>query len=266
MKRARTIRLRPLHFKCRRGGSRYKPRPRSGKNWSVPTLSISSLSLNPAEVRVLGSLIEKEITTPETYPLSLNALVNAANQRSSREPVMDLGEEDVRQALHRLEQVGLVSVARDARVAKFEHHARTLLNLRRDETALLCLLLLRGPQTPGELRSRADRLYAFDGLDAVETALRRLAERPADPVSGDPSGATGPAVLQLLRQPGSREARWAHLLGGSMEAPAPAHPGPSVEASSASVLGSGTSARLAALEAEVIRLSEAVARLERKLP
>ena len=129
------------------------------------------------QVRVLGALMEKEIVTPETYPLSLNALLAACNQRSSRDPVMELTEEEVRQALHGLEDLGLTAVVRDSRVAKYEHRARTVLNLRRDETAVLCLLLLRGPQTPGELRARADRLYSFDDLEAVQSTLERLAAR-----------------------------------------------------------------------------------------
>ena len=113
---------------------------------------------DPASLRVLGALMEKEMTTPDLYPLSINALVAAANQRSSRDPVMNLSADEVRQALHGLEHAGLVTPAREGgRVARYEHRIRTVLNLRRDETAVLCLLLLRGPQTPGELRSRADR-------------------------------------------------------------------------------------------------------------
>ena len=126
------------------------------------------MTLDATQARVLGTLIEKEIVTPENYPLSLNALIAGCNQKSSRDPVMELGEDEVRQALHSLEQQGLTNVNRDARVAKFEHQARTVFNLRRDETALLCLLLLRGPQTPGELRSRADRMYTFDDIAAAE--------------------------------------------------------------------------------------------------
>src|SRR3984885_13902144 len=137
------------------------------------------MQLDPIQLRVLGALIEKEITTPENYPLSLNALINACNQRSSRDPVLDLDEEQVRQALHTLEELGLTSPYRDARVTKYEHRIRTVLNLRRDETALLCPLLLRGPQTPGELRTRADRMYTFDDLAAVTSTLDRLATRPA---------------------------------------------------------------------------------------
>jgi uncharacterized protein len=137
------------------------------------------MQLDPIQLRVLGSLIEKEITTPENYPLSLNALVNACNQRSSRDPVLELSEEEVRQALHTLEDLALTNPVRDARVPKYEHRIRTVLNLRRDETAVLCLLMLRGPQTPGELRSRADRLYTFDDLAAVQSTLERLSTRPS---------------------------------------------------------------------------------------
>jgi uncharacterized protein YceH (UPF0502 family) len=179
------------------------------------------MHLNQTQLRVLGALIEKEITTPENYPLSLNALINACNQRSSRDPVLDLDEEQVRQGLHVLEEQGLVSPNRDARVTKYEHRIRTVLNLRRDETALLCLLLLRGPQTPGELRSRADRMYAFDDLGAVTAALDRLAARPepaGDPAASPDASSTGPLVALLPRQPGAREARYAHLLGGPVTA------------------------------------------------
>src|ERR1700737_3797952 len=110
------------------------------------------MTLDPTQLRVLGSLIEKEITTPENYPLSLNALLSACNQRSSRDPVLDLTEEEVRQALHSLEDLALVTPVRDARVPKYEHRIRTVLNLRRDETAALCLLMLRAPHTPAPPR------------------------------------------------------------------------------------------------------------------
>src|SRR3984957_7196208 len=171
------------------------------------------MTLDPVQIRVLGALIEKEIVTPENYPLSLNALVNACNQRSSRDPVMDLTEEEARQALHTLEDMGWTAVVRDSRVAKYEHRVRTVLNLRRDETAVLCLLFLRGPQTPGELRARADRLYSFDGLEAVESTLTRLMAPAAEGET-----AMRPLAVMLPRQPGSREARYAHLLGGPVEA------------------------------------------------
>jgi len=226
------------------------------------------MTFNRVELRVLGALIEKEIATPEGYPLSLNSLVNACNQRSSRDPVMELAEEEVRQALHSLEDMELTAVVRDSRVAKYEHRVRTVWNLRRDETAVLCLLFLRGPQTPGELRSRADRLYSFDDLEAVQSTLERLASRPA--ISADESagaGNTGPLVVVLPRQPGSREARWAHLLGGPVavvsgeSGSARIH---SIDGLGASepVQGASISARLLDLEAEVAELREKVASLE----
>ena len=168
------------------------------------------MHFDPIQLRVLGSLIEKEITTPENYPLSLNALVNACNQRSSREPVLDLTEEEVRQAVHSLERIALVTPIHDARVPKYEHRIRTLLNLRRDETAILCLLMLRGPQTPGEIRNRSERLYSFDDLSTVQSTLERLANRPVPDATGNE---VGPLAIVLPRQPGSREARYAHLLG-----------------------------------------------------
>ncbi len=184
------------------------------------------MTLSVVEARVLGALLEKEITTPEYYPLSLNALLAASNQRSSRDPVMELSEEEVRQALHGLGDLGLVSPTRDGRVSKWEHHARTVLNLRRDETAVLALLLLRGPQTPGEIRSRADRLYSFDDLAQVTSTLDRMAGRsPA--AAGQPiiPEATGPLTAVLARQPGARESRYMHLLGGDVPAGAATGPG-----------------------------------------
>lgn len=168
------------------------------------------MTLDPIQLRVLGSLIEKEIATPENYPLSLNSLVNACNQKSSRDPVMTLAEDEVRQSLHSLEDLALVAPVHDGRVPKYEHRVRTVWNLRRDETAALCLLMLRGPQTPGEIRSRADRLYSFDDLAAVQATLERLAARNRG--VEDPAQ-TGPLTVQLPRQPGSRESRYTHLLG-----------------------------------------------------
>jgi uncharacterized protein YceH (UPF0502 family) len=222
------------------------------------------MHLDQIQLRVLGSLIEKEITTPENYPLSLNALVNACNQRSSRDPVLDLTEEDVRQALHGLEDLALVAPVRDARVPKYEHRARTVLNLRRDETAVLCLLMLRGPQTPGELRSRADRLYTFDDLSAVQATLERLASRPATVADQGNADTAGPLVVLLPRQPGSREARYAHLIGGLPDLSAVA-----AVAAVAAVPrdrgegGSGATAqRIAELEAEVASLTEALEALQ----
>jgi uncharacterized protein len=210
--------------------------------------------LDPIQTRVLGSLIEKEIVTPESYPLSLNALVNACNQKSSREPVLDLTEEEVRQALHALEDENLVNTFHDARVPKYEHRIRTVLNLRRDETAVLCLLMLRGPQTPGELRTRSERLYAFDDIAAVQSTLDRLASR--EPSESAP-GATGPLTAVLPRQPGSREARYTHLLGGT--------PDLSTQPAILSRTDTSTAQRLTRLESEVAALTLALKEIERKL-
>ena len=214
------------------------------------------MHLNQIQLRVLGALIEKEITTPENYPLSLNALINACNQRSSRDPVLDLDEEQVRQALHALEEQGLTAPYRDARVTKYEHRIRTVLNLRRDETALICLLMLRGPQTPGELRSRADRMYSFDDLAAVTAALDRLAARLA--ASPEDPNATGPLVTLLPRQPGAREARYAHLLGDS---PPPVISFPEISAP----YPAAPPDTLARLEAEIVQLRQTVRSLEQRI-
>lgn len=177
---------------------------RIGENGIMPE---NRILLTPAEARVLGALMEKEATTPDNYPLSLNALANACNQRSNREPVMDLDEEGVRQALHGLEELRLAGPARDAdgRVAKFEHWLGEAFNLTRAENALLCVLLLRGAQTPGELRGRTERLHRFDEIGDVTAALQRLIDRDA------------PLAALLPRQPGAREQRYAHLLCGPAE-------------------------------------------------
>jgi uncharacterized protein YceH (UPF0502 family) len=212
--------------------------------------------LDPVQTRVLGSLIEKEITTPENYPLSLNALVNACNQKSSREPVMELTEDEVRQALHSLEDMQLTSTLHDARVPKYEHRIRTVLNLRRDETAVLCLLMLRGPQTTGELRGRSERLFAFDDIPAVQTTLERLAGRE-EPSEAQPTG-TGPLTVLLPRQPGSREARYAHLLSGAPD------PGTIVTPASAPKETADTG-RIALLEQEVATLNAALSALQARV-
>jgi uncharacterized protein YceH (UPF0502 family) len=174
-------------------------------------------SLTEIEARILGALIEKEITTPEYYPLSLNALVNACNQKSNRHPEMHLDDDAVLQSLRTLEQKGLAGKAdnMESRVKKYEHRLADAFNFNRLETAILCELLLRGPQTPGELRSRAERMHHFDDLDAVLSTLRHLIER-------DP-----PLAELLPRQPGTKEARYTHLLSGDAattteRAPAPA--------------------------------------------
>src|SRR5437667_11233248 len=136
-------------------------------------------SLSNVEARVLGALVEKEITTPEYYPLSLNALVNACNQKSNRDPVMNLDEAVVRQALHSLEGQSLVRYVSpaDSRVTKYEHRLQEVFNFYRHEIAISCLLLLRGPKTPGELRTLAELNHAFDDLSAVQSSLQHLMKR-----------------------------------------------------------------------------------------
>jgi uncharacterized protein YceH (UPF0502 family) len=221
-----------------------------------------SMHLDPIQLRVIGSLIEKEITTPENYPLSLNALISACNQRSSRDPVLDLKEDEVRQALHSLEDMALVTTIHDARVAKYEHRIRTVLNLRRDETAVLCLLMLRGPQTPGEIRSRADRLYSFDDLATVQSTLERLANRPADTAGTE----SGPLTTVLPRQPGSREVRYAHLLGSLPEMGAiserNAEAGPDGAPGFSNL---STMQRLARMEAEIASLTTTLQELRTRI-
>jgi len=175
---------------------------------------VPNLVLDDIEVRVLGALIEKDITTPDYYPLSLNALVNACNQKNNRDPVMTLYEDAVRQALSSLQEKRLAGPASgaDSRVTKYEHRLQEVFNFDRRETAILCVLLLRGPQTPGELRGRTERMHRFEALDEVLTTLQKLAQY-------DP-----PLVKMLLRQPGTKETRYAHLLAGdspNWEAPAP---------------------------------------------
>lgn len=218
------------------------------------------LILNAVEARVIGALIEKEITTPEYYPLSLNALVNACNQKSSRDPVMELSEADVRSALFALEKDGLVRVLADARVSKYEHRLRDPLQLRRDEVAVVCLLLLRGPQTAAELRSRAERLYSFDDTSAVTATLDRLAGREE------------PVVRIMPRQSGAREARWRHLLDGRADDTAPTAntvPDPETGPESASGKASGErgewAAHVASLEARVETLEARLETLETRL-
>jgi uncharacterized protein YceH (UPF0502 family) len=163
--------------------------------------------LNTVETRVLGALIEKDITTPDYYPLSLNALVNACNQKNNREPVTSLDENAVRDALSGLQEFNLAGPARgaDSRVTKYEHRLQEVFNFSRGETAVLCVLLLRGPQTPGELRGRTDRMHQFEDLDAVQASLQKLMQREP------------PLAAVLQRQPGTKESRYAHLLSGEVE-------------------------------------------------
>lgn len=211
--------------------------------------------LTVAEARVLGALVEKEATTPDYYPLSLNALINACNQHSNREPVMDLDEEAARQALHGLEDKKLAGRARgaDGRVAKYEHWLGEVFNFSRAETALVCVLLLRGPQTPGELRGRTERLHRFEEIADVLAGLQKLMERE-------------PALVAVLpRQPGTKESRYAHLLSGQVAAVAAAFAAePSVALREAG-LDAGQEERIAQLEATVAELRQEIAVLRQKI-
>ena len=206
---------------------------------------MTTFDLNAVEARVLGALIEKDITTPDYYPLSLNALVNACNQRSNREPVMELTEDSVRDALHSLQEKRFAGPASgaDSRVTKYEHRFQEVLNLNRRETAVLCVLLLRGPQTPGELRGRTERLHRFEDLDEVQATLQRLIEH-------DP-----PLAAMLPRQPGTKESRYAHLLSGDVESYQPSPPPtPPPDGD-----------RLVRLEDEVAELRRKIGELEQQL-
>jgi uncharacterized protein YceH (UPF0502 family) len=208
--------------------------------------------LTPAQARVLGALVEKEVTTPDYYPLSLNALINACNQLTNREPVTHLDEEEVRLALRRLEDHGLAGRARgaDGRVTKYEHWLGEAFNFIRAETAILCVLLLRGPQTPGELRARTERLHRFDEIGEVLAGLQKLAER-------EPS-----LVAVLPRQPGTKEARYAHLLSGAVEA---AQPASEVFSASSAPPSPEQEDRIAQLESTVIELKSEIAVLNKRI-
>jgi uncharacterized protein YceH (UPF0502 family) len=203
--------------------------------------------LNEVEARVLGSLIEKELTTPEYYPLSLNALTNACNQKSNRDPVMALEDQDVVRALDGLKFKQLAVVSADGgRVPKYRHLLAEKLQLVPAEMALLCELLVRGPQTVGELRTRAERMQSFSDLTAVEDVLRELIERDQ------------PMVTRLARQPGRKESRYVHLFSGEPEQ-SPEEGCPAPEAARLRVMGENE--RITKLEAEVTALREEVAGL-----
>ena len=218
------------------------------------------IHLSPAQARVLGALVEKEVTTPDYYPLSLNALVNACNQLTNREPVMRLDDEEVHLALRRLEDLGLAGRARaaDGRVTKYEHWLGEAFNFTRAEAALICVLLLRGPQTPGELRGRTDRLHHFEEIADVLAGLQKLAEREP------------PLVAVLPRQPGTKESRYAHLLSGPVEFALPPEQAfaPRAVAQYAPRTAGDDPAqedRIVQLEAKVAELQQRVEALDRKI-
>lgn len=206
--------------------------------------------LDPVEARVLGSLLEKQHATPENYPLTMNALLLACNQKTSREPVTDYDEATIEDALARLQQLRLVWKVTGARVPRWDHNFEGILEISRESKALLTVMLLRGPQTLSELRTRTERLHEFESLDEIETNLRVLAGREA------------PLVRRLERQPGQKEARWAHLLCGEPVIPVPSEEAPARPRSGS---GSGLEERIATLEATVERLSEELAELKRTL-
>jgi uncharacterized protein YceH (UPF0502 family) len=203
-----------------------------------------AIELDPVEQRVIGALLEKERTVPDTYPMTLNGLRTACNQSSGRNPVLDLGEHEVQAALDRLRPMGLTRVlhpSHGARQPKYRQVLDEVLTLDGGERAVLTLLLLRGPQTPGELRTRADRLHAFASLGDVEGALQALRQR-ADPLG-----------RELERQPGQKEQRWVHLLGPVAEpVGATAAGAPPAAASVVDDLR----AQLAAAHAEIARLRQ----------
>lgn len=207
-----------------------------------------TFDLDTIEARVLGCLAEKDMATPEYYPLSLNALTNACNQKSNREPSVNYDDATVRQGLNLLRERGLSTFISEAgsRVEKYRHRLSERFNFTRGEMALMTVLLLRGPQTPGELRLRTERLYPFTDLETLEHALGKLAARAADPM-----------VVQLPRVPGMKEHRWAHLLSGEpqfthTEAPAPAQ-------------SSGLQDRVTQLEIEVADLRDQLRQLKEAL-
>jgi len=204
--------------------------------------------LNPIEVRVLGALIEKQITTPEYYPLTVNALIAACNQKNNRNPVTSFGEGDIEDAVYTLREKNLVYVfhGSTSRVPKYKHVVPEVMHLSPPEVAAMCVLMLSGPQTVGEIRTRGSRMYDFSGLEEVEETLRALAAREDEPL-----------VIRLPRQPGQKDARYVHLLSGE----------PDIEEMTESVPAeraarrAGDAERLAALEQQVQSLTEQVSKL-----
>lgn len=200
--------------------------------------------LTPMQARVLGCLIEKKETTPEQYPLTLNALKNACNQKTARNPVVNYTEGDIGHTLRELETLGIVNEAWGARVPKYEHQVAKVLGIHSKGIALLCPLMLRGPQTLGELKTNTHRLHDFDDLDDIQFALQRLSEHEP------------PLVMSLPRQPGQKEIRFAHLLCGEPDIPEPSARAYSPQ-SSGDLLR-----RVEALETEVESLRQQVEELK----
>jgi uncharacterized protein YceH (UPF0502 family) len=219
-----------------------------------------SIFLNSVEARILGALVEKDITTPDYYPLSLNAVVSACNQKNNRDPVMTLDEAAAREALDGLHNKNLAGPASgaDSRVTKYEHRLQEMFNFTRGETAILGVLLLRGPQTPGQLRARAERMHGFEDLTEVQSSLQRLMER-------DP-----PLARVLPRQPGTKESRYMHLLSGDTKDPGMADasvarvPSPAYPVTNAAIPSTDRD-RITHLEDEVATLRKEVTDLKQQL-
>lgn len=205
-------------------------------------------NLTPIELRVLGSLIEKQITTPEYYPLTLNSLTAACNQKNNRNPVTSFSESDVEEALYNLRDKNLAYVfhGSTSRVPKYKHVAPEVLHLSAPEVAAMCVLMLSGPQTVGEIRTRGSRLYPFNGMEEVEETLRSLSDRDGEPL-----------VMKLPRQPGQKDARFVQLLSGE----------PDIEQMTEASVGerasrrASESDRIAKLEAEVQELRQQIENL-----
>ena len=216
-------------------------------SYSVTTLDgdpkprrLPARELDAIEIRILGSLMEKQLTTPETYPLTVNSLVAACNQKSNREPVTELSENDVQHGLDRLQEERLVWKVLSSRATRWDHNADREWQLDRPAKAVITLLFLRGPQTFGELRGRSDRLHSFESIADVEATLHRLA------------GSESPMVRELPRRPGQKETRWVHLLSGEVAGEVEANlPSPS---QASSVSSEPMSVRVQRLEEQVAHL------------
>ncbi|WP_137937368.1 YceH family protein [Chitinivorax sp. B] len=200
--------------------------------------------LSPVEIRILGVLAEKQRTVPDTYPLSLNTLMSGCNQKTSRDPIMELSESDIAEALDTLRQRTLVIESSGGRVARYAHNLDRTLQIPPQSLAVMTTLMLRGPQTAGEIRLNSERLHRFSDISSVEGFLNELAERSA-----------GALVKELPRQPGSRENRWAHLLGGE----------PVVEASATNQDAVPSGSEMTRLKAEVAELRDTVSSLQAQL-
>jgi uncharacterized protein YceH (UPF0502 family) len=206
---------------------------------TLPTLSL-------LETRVLGVLVEKQHTVPDTYPLTLLALTAGCNQKTSRDPIVNASEAEVQSAIDHLKALSLVVESSGGRVMRYAHNVGRVLAIPAQAVALVAALMLRGPQTVGELRIGCDRLHRFADLSAVEAFLHELAARPE-----------GALVVELARQPGARETRWAHLLSGPPAAEAPTH-----AAADAGGGGAVTVSEIAALKANVAHLQDELAALK----